>query len=508
VYIFEYPLANGYRLIAEAPFAEYQEKLLIKQRNGLLILLALTLLTLTVAVFIARRFSRDLVKLSVLTTDLPLQIINREDISWPESAISEINALIENFRNIAKELKEKFSQLARSNELLEARISERTRDLYREIAERKATEIDLRNSEERYRHIFENNHAIMLIIDPDDGVIVDANPAACAFYGYERDTFRTMRMVSINTMSPEDMAAAMKLTIEKKQHISIQDHRLVTGETRPVEVYCGPVDFQGKTLLYAIIHDIMERHNAEEKVRKMTEELEQRVASRTEALEHAIRELESFSYSVSHDLRGPVRNMNGLSHLLLEDYGGKLDETGSAYLHRIVAASSKMGHLIDDLLNLSRVSRHTIKIGTVDLSKIAREVVDDLSAMHPERIAEFTIATGLIVRGDPHLLRIVMDNLIGNAWKYSSRKEVARIEFGTTKYEGESVYFVRDNGAGFDMEYAGNLFNAFQRLHKADEFEGTGIGLATVQRIIQRHNGKVWGEGHSGEGATFYFTLP
>lgn len=507
-FVLEHPLADGYRLIAEAPFAEYQRALLIKHRNGLFVLLALTLLTLTVALFFSRRFSRDLVKLSVLTTDLPLQIVNGQEISWPESQISEIYTLIDNFREIAEEMKEKFGQLARSNELLEARISERTRDMYREIAERKAKEIDLRNSEERYRHMFEDNHAIMLIIDPTDGTIVDANPAACSFYGYERTAFRTMKMSSIVTIPPEAMIAGMKMAIENQQHTTILDHCLATGEIRPVEIYCGPVDFQGKTLLYAIVHDITERKVAEEKVRKMTEELEERVATRTAALEHAISELEAFSYSVSHDLRGPVRNLNGLSHLLLEDYADKLDEIGESYLQRIVTASSKMGHLIDDLLNLSRVSRHKLQVSTVNLSKMAREIADELSATAPDRVAEFIIADGLATRGDAHLLSIALDNLLGNSWKYSARKEVAVIEFGTTAYEGESVYFVRDNGAGFDMEYSGNLFNAFQRLHKADEFEGTGIGLATVQRIILRHHGKIWGEGRPGEGAVFYFTLP
>jgi light-regulated signal transduction histidine kinase (bacteriophytochrome) len=225
-------------------------------------------------------------------------------------------------------------------------------------------------------------------------------------------------------------------------------------------------------------------------------------------LEEANRELEAFSYSVSHDLRAPLRSIEGFSQILLEDYGDKLDEEGEDYLGRVRAASRRMAFLIDDLLDLSRVSRRPLRRELVDLSTQTREIAAELGKSQPEREAEFVIADGLTANGDARLLRLALENLLGNAWKFTSREEKARIEFGSTTLEGrERVYFVRDNGMGFDEAYAGKLFGAFQRLHGPEEFEGTGIGLATVQRIVRRHGGRVWAEGEVGQGATFFFTL-
>ncbi len=224
-------------------------------------------------------------------------------------------------------------------------------------------------------------------------------------------------------------------------------------------------------------------------------------------LEVANRELEAFSYSVSHDLRAPLRSINGFSQILLEDYSGTLDEEGRSYLRRVQAASQHMGRLIDDLLALSRVTRVPLRREHVDLSALAREIAMDLKSNDPEREVEFAIPDGLSATGDPGLLRVALENLLGNAWKFTSKKPEARIEFGALLQNGERTYFVRDNGAGFEMAYANKLFGAFQRLHPANEFEGTGIGLATVQRVIRRHGGSVWAEGEVGRGATFYFTL-
>ena len=223
-------------------------------------------------------------------------------------------------------------------------------------------------------------------------------------------------------------------------------------------------------------------------------------------LEGANRELEAFSYSVSHDLRAPLRSIEGFSQILLEDYADRLDEEGEDYLGRVQAASRRMALLIDDLLILSRVTRSALKRETVDLSVLAREIAAELKNSQLEREAEFVIAGGLTANGDARLLRLALENLLNNAWKFTKREEKATIEFGSTTLGGrERVYFVRDNGVGFDEAYAGKLFGAFQRLHQ--EFEGTGIGLTTVQRIVRRHGGRVWAGGAVGEGATFYFTL-
>lgn len=225
------------------------------------------------------------------------------------------------------------------------------------------------------------------------------------------------------------------------------------------------------------------------------------------AAEAANRELETFSFSVAHDLRAPLRAVDGFSQLLLEKYSDRLDEAGRDYLRRVRGGSGKMGRLIDDLLDLSRITRGVLSLATVDLSALARGVADELAKAEPGRRVEFIVAPGLAVQGDANLLRVALVNLIGNSWKYTSRHARARIEFGAERRDGRTVYFVRDDGSGFDMAYVKKLFQPFTRLHAAAQFEGTGIGLATVARVIARHEGRVWGEGEVERGAVFYFTL-
>lgn len=248
---------------------------------------------------------------------------------------------------------------------------------------------------------------------------------------------------------------------------------------------------------------IRERELKEAKVR-----LELQVRERTAELQFANRELEAFSYSVAHDLRTPLRAINGFSLALLEDCGDQLDHKAKDYLHRVRAASQRMGELIDNLLKLSRVSRRPLRRQPVDLSRLVSEITAELQQTRPQRKAHFKVQQGLIVTGDQSLLRIVLENLLDNAWKYTSTREYAEIEFGAKVRDGEQMYYVRDNGVGFDMRHAGKLFTAFQRLHSDSEFEGTGIGLATVARVVSRHGGGVWAESEPGMGATFYFSIP
>jgi light-regulated signal transduction histidine kinase (bacteriophytochrome) len=219
------------------------------------------------------------------------------------------------------------------------------------------------------------------------------------------------------------------------------------------------------------------------------------------------KEMESFSYSVSHDLRSPLRAIDGFSQALIEDYADKLDAQGKHALQRVRAGVQRMGLLIDDMLTLSRVTRSEMREEPVDLSAMARSIAAELKRTQPERQVEFAIAPNLRVTGDVRLLQLVIENLLGNAWKFTSKRPKARIEFGVTQHEGKPAFFVRDDGAGFDMTYADKLFQAFQRLHTEADFPGTGVGLVTVRRIVRRHGGEVWAEGQVEKGATFYFTL-
>jgi len=250
--------------------------------------------------------------------------------------------------------------------------------------------------------------------------------------------------------------------------------------------------------------DITKRKQAEEQIAQLNADLQVGAVH----LQEANRELEAFSYSVSHDLRAPLRSIDGFSHLLLEDHADKLDAKGRNYLRRVCESAKRMGELIDDLLLLSRVGRAQLTRDKIDISSIARAVFEELKKKDTDRHVQVRIAKELAAEADGRLVRVALDNLLGNAWKFTAKVPEAHIEVGVEQKEGGAVFFVRDNGAGFDMTYAENLFRPFQRLHEESDFPGTGIGLATVYRIIDRHGGRIWAEGRVGEGATFHFTLP
>jgi PAS domain S-box-containing protein len=381
-----------------------------------------------------------------------------------------------------------------------------------DITERKRTEQALSNSERNYRNLFENATEGIFQSTPD-GRYVSVNPAFARIGGYNSPDEMISDVTDIQKkmyVHPEDRARLLELLNKQdiinnfEAEIRRKDNTIIwiSMNVRAIRDQAGKI-----TLLEGTIHDITERKQAEEEIQKLNAELEQRVIERTAQLEAANRELESFSYSVSHDLRAPLRGIDGFSQALLEDYRERLDETGRDYLDRVRRAAQKMGFLIDDILKLSRVTRYKLNREPVDLSQMVRILVEMYKKSEPGRVVDGVVQDGCVVQGDPDLLEIALRNLIDNAWKFTSGTPRGRIEFGSFDERGKTVYFMRDNGVGFDMTYVDKLFGAFQRLHRSDEFPGTGIGLATVKRIISRHEGWIRADGKIGEGATFFFTL-
>jgi len=285
-----------------------------------------------------------------------------------------------------------------------------------------------------------------------------------------------------------------------------EEFRLMTDE-KPVRWIKVDASVLAGQRLSGIVQDISVRKHAEIRLTKLNEGLESLISERTHELRESLKELETFSYSVAHDLRSPIRSIAGLSAVLLEDHKAQLDDEGAKLIARISAKSTQMSNLIDALLNLSKLSKVTPERSDVNLSSIAAEIVEQQMETEPERVANVYISPDLRAHGDPVLVRSVLDNLLRNAWKFCAKREVTRIEVGREQQQGQEVFFVRDNGCGFDMAMADQLFSPFRRLHSEAEFKGTGIGLSIVQRIAARHGGRVWVQAVLDQGATFYFTL-
>ncbi|HET6496528.1 MAG TPA: PAS domain S-box protein [Thermoleophilia bacterium] len=390
-----------------------------------------------------------------------------------------------------------------------------------DIADIKQTERDLQQSQALLQAAMDQSQAGIAIADAPDGRLRYVNRAGLFIRGDSEaevvdqvDAARYVESWHIlhhdgTPYAPDEVPLARAVlygeTSEAEFIIRRDDHedRVVLARAAPIRDAESAV-----TAGVVVFHDITARKQAEEEIRRLNTELEARVVSRTAQLEAANKELESFAYSVSHDLRAPLRAIDGFSAMLAEDAAEKLSEADLERLERVREAAQRMAALIDDLLGLSRASRQDLLRREVDVSAMASSILEELRETAPERSVEVVVAPGMTAVADQVLLRMILANLLGNAWKFTSTHETARIEVGVTDSGGERVFFVRDDGAGFDPKYATHLFGAFQRLHPTGEFEGTGIGLATVQRLVGRHGGRVWAEVEVEKGATFFFTLP
>jgi PAS domain S-box-containing protein len=393
------------------------------------------------------------------------------------------------------------------NKNLEARIQKKASAL-------EQAHEDLKSSESKYRGIYENAIEGIFQTTPE-GRFLDASPSLARSLGYEspRELVATITDAAHQLyLRPQDQKTVWQ-ALAQKGELSGFETRLKkkNGEVIWAMISVKAVRDENNELHYfqGFVVDITERRRAEEDIRKLNQELEQRVADRTEQLEATNKELEAFSYSVSHDLQAPLRHTVGFLELLQKKSAAALDEQGRHYMDAISDSTRKMGQLIEDLLSFSRMGRQALSRQAVDLNRLMREVIDEITPETAGRSISWQVGDLPMVTGDRAMLRLVMVNLISNAVKFTRPREQAKIEIGyASERKNETVVFVRDNGVGFDMSYAHKLYGVFQRLHPADEFEGTGIGLASVRRIVARHGGRTWAEGKPDRGATFYFALP
>jgi PAS domain S-box-containing protein len=374
-----------------------------------------------------------------------------------------------------------------------------------DITERKQAEEALQKSEKKFSKIFHSTPALLAISTLAEGKFIDVNETCLRILGYQREEL--VGRTSLELGIWESNAARGRMIRDLKEQGAVHDQE-ITFTCKGGKTFIGLfsaelIDINGERYMLSMVNDITERKLMGEEIERLNTDL----AARAAELESANRELEAFNYTVSHDLRKPLTNINSYCQVIQEMCGGSLGEPCQGYVQEIYEGTLRMNELIDTLLNFSQLMRNELNREPVDLSGIAKTVAAELQLTETGRRVSFRIAERMTAYGDANLLRVVLENLLGNAWKYTGAREEAVIEFGVAEIDGKQASFVRDNGAGFDMKYAEKLFIPFQRLPGADEFKGHGIGLATVERIIRRHGGRVWAEGEPDKGATFYFSL-
>jgi PAS domain S-box-containing protein len=425
-------------------------------------------------------------------------------------ALPGIDWLMEINQRLSNEVEQRAkaeSSLRRVSEDLEIRVAERTAKLV-------AANQSLRESELRYRTIVEHAPEAIVVLDLESGLFVDLNQNAEKLFSMTRQELLRVGPVEVSPPyqpdgRPSNLAAAAELQRALDGRIPRFEwtHRDSSGREIPCEISLVRLPLSGRALVRGSILDISERKKSIEEIHRLNAELELRVKQRTAQLEAANRDLESFTYSVSHDLRAPLRHVDGFSRILVDEFGSQLPPGALVHIDRVRKATAHMGHLVDDLLNLARVGRGTLKVVPTDLNRVVAETIAALEADARGRKIDWRIGRLSTVECDPGLMRQVFSNLLGNAVKFTRPRESAVIEIGEIQTDGGAEIFVRDNGVGFGMKYADKLFQVFQRLHREDEFEGTGVGLAIVHRILQKHGGTIRAESSPGNGAAFFFTL-
>jgi len=506
-----HPILSGGERIGtisiRSDLAELHERLLFSIGTALAVLLG----GAGVVLYLSSRLG-GLVTEPVLRLAKGMETVSKDrdySVRVESSGRDEMGQLIEGFNDMLVQIQAKDVALAAAKDDLEKRVQERTRDLQVEIAERKAAESLLQEKDARLTAAQEiarmgswewtlSTNAVSW----SDEVFRLSGLLPGKFGGRFEDF--------VNNAHPEDRAAlkgALETASRKREPITI-DYRIIRpdGTVRYLHAHGKTIlDDAGRALrLVGTLQDVTERKEAEKAIHELNQELQARMGD----LATVNKELEGFSYSVSHDLRAPLRAIDGFSRMLIEDYAARIDDEGRRYLNVIISNAHKMGQLIDDLLAFSRMGRKALESSSLDMDKMARQVFSDLREQYPDRAIELRVGSLPAGRGDPAMYQQVFVNLISNAIKYSRGRNPAVVEIGARVEPSETVYYVRDNGVGFEMDYAHKLFGVFQRLHTSQEFEGTGVGLALVQRIVQRHGGRVWAEGKVGVGATFYFTQP